>query len=331
MTATRIWYPHYVEDFNRKTGHLSLAERGAYRALMDVYWQRQGPLPADERALCRMIGAFPDEWEAVRENVLAFFTEKDGALHNRRCDMELKKARKQYEEKVERIAAARAKREKGLRAARKPSDRSLDQTTELTTGLTSVLTTEQTSVLTSGTPTPSPSPPHGSKEPHNVFLGEAFWKDFPHPPNRGSKRRVVEKINALSVEDQRAALASLRAHKRAIAETRQRHAGFQPCMAETFVNGRRWEAFDSDPPGEKSCVLDVHWPEDEEAKRLATSLQRRIGEGPFASYFGRSPPRKNGEGWVVTPPSRAVADLMENRFGGALNDVYGKGAWRMEG
>ena len=100
-------------------------------------------------------------------------------------------------------------------------------------------------------------------------------------------------------------------------------------MAETFVNGRRWEAFDSAPPG-KECVLDVRWLEDDEAKRLAESLQRRIGEGPFASYFGRSPPRRNGEGWVVTPSSRAVADLMENRFTSALNDVYGKGEWRME-
>jgi len=258
--------------------------------------------------LCRIIGAFPDEWKAVRATVLKFFTEKGGYLHNTRCDMELKKARKQYEEKVERMAAARAKRWAGKR------------------------TTDQLSDLVSGQTTSAQIPSHspGSKEPHDVSSGEAFWAAYPHPPNRGSKRRVIEKIAAMTAEDQQAALSSLTAHKRAIAETRKRHAGFEPCMAETFVNGRRWEAFDSAPPGEGGGALDIQWPDEAQARERAERLQQRVGAASFASYFGRSPPREDGGGWVVTPPGRAVADLMENRFGPALDDIYGKGAWRME-
>lgn len=89
MAATKLWYPHYIRDFKAKTGHLSLAERGAYRALMDEYWERQGPLPADERALCRLVGAFPDEWAEVRDNVLAFFTLTEGGYRHEGVEHEI--------------------------------------------------------------------------------------------------------------------------------------------------------------------------------------------------------------------------------------------------
>lgn len=108
MSATRTWYPHYIDDFNRKTGHLSLAERGAYRALIDAYWSRQGPLPADDKALCRLICAFPDEWAEVRENVLAFFIQKDGKLFHKRIDEEIRRAKAMHAKKARNLANARA-------------------------------------------------------------------------------------------------------------------------------------------------------------------------------------------------------------------------------
>lgn len=124
MSGIRTWYPHFIDDFNRKTGHLSLAERGAYRAMIDAYWERQGPLPANEITLCRMIRALPEEWEAVRENVLPFFSERDGKLHHSRIDEEMDRARRQRAEKAERMAAARLRR-----WAKKPlkTDQCIDQ------------------------------------------------------------------------------------------------------------------------------------------------------------------------------------------------------------
>ncbi len=115
MSAVRQWYPHYVRDFKAKTSHLSLAERGAYRALMDEYWERQGPLPACDKALCRIIVAFPDEWTEIKSNVLSFFEEREGRLYHARVDEEIRKAQSQHSAKTERMARARA----GIGAAAK--------------------------------------------------------------------------------------------------------------------------------------------------------------------------------------------------------------------
>lgn len=127
MTATRLWYPHYVRDFRAKTRHLNCAEKGAYRELIDEYWERQGPLPADDDQLCRIAGAFPDEWRAIRENVIAFFKERDGKLYHSRIDDEIKKASEQHNAKVERIAKARAAKAAKNRPDNKPDDKPDDK------------------------------------------------------------------------------------------------------------------------------------------------------------------------------------------------------------
>lgn len=168
--TTRLWYPHYVRDFNAKTAHLSLAERGAYRALMDCYWEAQGPLSNDERALCRMIGAFPDEWEQVRENVLAFFTNRDGKLYHKRIDEEIEKAKKQHADKAERLAKAR-QRKAELQAEALSIEQSIDQSTDLTEG------------TPTPSPSPTPSPKNGRTEEPLVARKRAsrLPSDFPFP------------------------------------------------------------------------------------------------------------------------------------------------------
>ena len=123
---TRLWYPHYVRDFKAKTAHLTLAEKGAYRALMDEYWERQGPLPADERTLCRLIGCFPDEWAEVRENVLPFFEEREGNLFHKRIDEEIARAVEAYQAKRDRIAKARAAKAAKDKPDDSPVDRAVD-------------------------------------------------------------------------------------------------------------------------------------------------------------------------------------------------------------
>lgn len=313
---TRLWYPRYVRDFKAKTGHLSLAEKGAYSVLMDEYWERQGPLPADDKALCRLLGAFPDEWAEVRENVLAFFKEQEGKLYHKRIEEEIKNAAAKYEAKAERMAKARAKRwaENGQIIEQK-TDGETEQITEAKTN----------QIITGETPSPS----QVTKVTPRCSLGEEFWQAFPHPPNRGSKSKVVEKINKLPEQEQRDALASLAAHKAAIDETRKRNKDFQPCMAETFVNGRRWEGLE--PVGSSEIASrETIWPDDPEERERAEALQRRVGKRPYASYFARTPPKKNCEGWVVTIPNTTVQAKVENQYSVALDDIYGRKQWRME-
>lgn len=182
MSRTRIWYPHYIDDFNRKTGHLTLAERGAYRALIDVYWERQGPLPADERALCRLISAFPDEWEEVRENVLGFFKERDGKLYHTRIEEEIKKAAEQHAEKAERMARAREKR---WAEKQHKSDQSADQSSD------------QKADQPRGSKIPSPSPSHILKDTEEPDLGAKA-------PSQETPRAILESV--LEPEDAEAVL-----------------------------------------------------------------------------------------------------------------------------
>ena len=83
------WYPWYPEDFRHDTLHLSLAEDGAYRRLIDEYMIRRGPLPDDDCVLGRLLGVGRDEWVLIAPAVRKFFRIRDGKLHHKRCDAEL--------------------------------------------------------------------------------------------------------------------------------------------------------------------------------------------------------------------------------------------------
>lgn len=86
------FYKHYIGDFQRDTGHLSLTERGAYLCLMHHYYATEKPLPNDHGALCRIAGAIDKaERQAVR-TVMSFFRVVDSGLLHDRIEAELHKA-----------------------------------------------------------------------------------------------------------------------------------------------------------------------------------------------------------------------------------------------
>lgn len=80
-------------DYARKTSHLSLAQRGAYDALLDHYYSTRRALPADLESLCRICNAQGQaETEAVSGIVVEFFPlNGDGSRHNKRADEEIKR------------------------------------------------------------------------------------------------------------------------------------------------------------------------------------------------------------------------------------------------
>jgi uncharacterized protein YdaU (DUF1376 family) len=106
------WWPRYPGDFVRDTGHLSLAEKGAYGALLDHYYSTEKPLPIDLPALCRIAGAQEElEVAAVRRVVAEFFpVNGDGARHNKRADQEIAKSKS----KAKSSAAGGQKRASGM-------------------------------------------------------------------------------------------------------------------------------------------------------------------------------------------------------------------------
>jgi len=94
------YYPHHIGDYMRDTAHLTMLEDCAYRRLMDVYYAREKPLPADEKAVWRLVRAHSKKERQAVSTVLREFFElcEDDCWHQSRCDAVLSKAREEAEE-----------------------------------------------------------------------------------------------------------------------------------------------------------------------------------------------------------------------------------------
>ena len=67
---------------------MSLSARGAFIDLL-VYQFANDGIPNDERMICRILGAFPDEWKSIREEVYEKFPlGEDGRRRNPRMSKE---------------------------------------------------------------------------------------------------------------------------------------------------------------------------------------------------------------------------------------------------
>jgi uncharacterized protein YdaU (DUF1376 family) len=86
------FYKHYIGDFQRDTGHLSLTERGAYLALIHHYYATEIPLPKSQDALFRIAGAVTKVERDAVKNVLSFFEPMESGLVHSRIEAELQKA-----------------------------------------------------------------------------------------------------------------------------------------------------------------------------------------------------------------------------------------------
>lgn len=81
-------YPRHVGDFIRDTVGLSLAERGAYTALLDQYYASEKPIAYAERY--RMTGAVSKADKAAVDYVMGrYFTESTDGWHQKRADVEI--------------------------------------------------------------------------------------------------------------------------------------------------------------------------------------------------------------------------------------------------
>lgn len=90
--SSKPWYAWYPGDARAHTARLSLAEKGAYRELLDECYIITGALPNDMPVLWRICGAVTDdEKHAVEHVVELFFILKNNKLHNKRVDHEIEK------------------------------------------------------------------------------------------------------------------------------------------------------------------------------------------------------------------------------------------------
>lgn len=110
------FYKHHIGDYAQATLHLSFVEDAAYSRLLRKYYAEEKPLPADLKAIQRLVGARSEEERDAVETVLSeFFVLQEDGWHNKRADEEIAKALAQAETNrkiaVEREERKRARKE----------------------------------------------------------------------------------------------------------------------------------------------------------------------------------------------------------------------------
>lgn len=84
------YYEHHIGDYAEATAHLTFVEDAAYSRLIRKYYAQEKPLPADIKAVQRLVGArAKEEREAVETVLHEFFTLDEDGWHNGRCDAEI--------------------------------------------------------------------------------------------------------------------------------------------------------------------------------------------------------------------------------------------------
>lgn len=84
------YYPHHIGDYLRDTAHLTMIEDGAYRRLIDLYYQHEQPLPTDKKQVYRLSRAStPAERRAVDTILSEYFTQTPDGFRHTRCDQEI--------------------------------------------------------------------------------------------------------------------------------------------------------------------------------------------------------------------------------------------------
>jgi uncharacterized protein YdaU (DUF1376 family) len=99
-----FYWKLHVGDWAKSTAHLSASETGFYIRLLNWYYDREGPLPADRQAIYRIAGARSGPERRQLDGILAeYFCESCDGFRNKRADEELAQASEKSEKR--RVAA----------------------------------------------------------------------------------------------------------------------------------------------------------------------------------------------------------------------------------
>lgn len=82
------WYKFDFSDYWVEIYGLADAEDLAYRRLRDLYYQNEGPLPADSKLLESEICL---DWDCIEPVLLRFFIQKDGHWLHQKWQLDIEK------------------------------------------------------------------------------------------------------------------------------------------------------------------------------------------------------------------------------------------------
>ena len=100
MSGISAFMPWYVGDYLRDTAHLEAHEHGAYLLLLAHAWQHDGAIPLDHERIRKIAKLNPEQWVASESTLLEFWQKNGIAYRNNRVDVELRRAKASYEQKV---------------------------------------------------------------------------------------------------------------------------------------------------------------------------------------------------------------------------------------
>ena len=205
------FYKHYMGDYTRDTAHLSLAEHGAYRVLLDTYYATEQPLPAEKTALYRITKAMtPAERKAVDLVAAQFFPlQSDGLRHNQRADAEIANAN----------AYGHAQSMRAQMRWHKQADMQAHMPDECPTDA---------------------SHSHSQSKPKNNVLSDAFvsfWNSWPSGERKVAKGKCAAVWKRKNLDS---SLTEILAHVAAMKGGDSWKGGYVP-MPMTYLNESRWD------------------------------------------------------------------------------------------
>jgi uncharacterized protein YdaU (DUF1376 family) len=239
------YYPFNVGDYAAHTGHLEPMEDLIYRRLLDAYYLRESPLPADVMLTAKLIRlrSMAADVEAVLRE---FFQLTEDGWRHLRCDKEIEKMQ-------DKQAKARDAAQQSVKARKANAERTLQK---IPTDAEQNLPKQQTNVeLPTPTPTPTPrekenplpptgvgatDPPAGpSPKVHEFPPGfDRFWQAYPRKTAKPQAAKAFARLRP----DEPLLLRMLAALalQRQSAQWQRDDGQFIP-HPSTWLNGRRWE------------------------------------------------------------------------------------------
>jgi uncharacterized protein YdaU (DUF1376 family) len=163
------YYRFSIGDYARSTRHLSNDEDLAYRRLIDMYYENEGPIPLETHWVARRIRMDTEIVQAVLDDM---FERTDDGYRQHRCDTEIADYQKQAERN--RANGQRGGRPKTVK--NQPTQNPLGYESDASGNPVVTLTTNHKPKTKNQEPITPPSPPRGFAKPDDV--SEQIWNDF---------------------------------------------------------------------------------------------------------------------------------------------------------
>jgi uncharacterized protein YdaU (DUF1376 family) len=229
------YYPFHIGDYLSATRHLSWEEDAAYRRLLDTYYTTEKPLPADLRAVCRLVLATTEsQREAVKVVLEEFFKLTAEGYVNTRADAE--------------IAAMREKQQKQRDKANKrwhkpePEHGNASAMPQQPANDAAASKSDADAMPPTPTPTPVVIHPHSPRKRGRVSEFppgfDAFWTAYPRKQAKGAAIKAFARLRADDAL-QADILAAIR--RQADSDDWKRGGGKWIPYPATWLNDRRWE------------------------------------------------------------------------------------------